>query len=617
MKKTIALAVITLVFFSTWLNSVPIHATSNKAPNYFRKHLIGSSSTIWVPDNYTTIQVAVDNANEGDTIFVRAGTYYEHVNIDKALSLVGENNRNTIIDGNYSGTSVQVTTNNVTLKNFAIRNSEIGIWLWSSHNVTLTDNIAANNSFGFFLSYSSDNVVSRNNVSHGSRYGIYFSYCSNNALTDNNIFSNNENGIHLWRSDYNVFDGNFVFDNDNGIYLSKADHNTFAGNVISNNGDGSSLDECRYNTFTDNTFSSNKGNGLVLYHSSANIVSDNRFLNNSHGIYVGDSDNNILLDNDASNNNHGIRLDYSVNNILVGNTLTNNSYGIFLDSSNLNKIFHNDLIDNTHHVYDDSWNFPFALPSTNIWDEGYPSGGNYWSDYDDADADWDGIGDTPYVIDENNQDNYPLMAEFLQLSVLVEAKVCVVDIVCNSRISDFQLHSDLNDGTNAVSFKVNGADFCRISIPKSLIEPPFAVRVDGSPPSYSKKVYANGTHTWLYFAYDPTEHEIMILHTSSSQQITVYQLTILGLMVISVVLFSISVNYYRLFNKKKRAMEAYEREVGSFPVSHEERARMRFIKDVIEREEKLEKFKKKYGIKIQPANTLEDLMEKLGVKKES
>jgi hypothetical protein len=55
----------------------------------------------------------------------------------------------------------------------------------------------------------------------------------------------------------------------------------------------------------------------------------------------------------------------------------------------------------------DSWGYD------NTWDDGYPSGGNYWSDYNGYDSDHDGIGDTPYFIDENNTDHYPLMVQYV------------------------------------------------------------------------------------------------------------------------------------------------------------------------------------------------------------
>ncbi|MCZ2809141.1 MAG: pectinesterase family protein, partial [Candidatus Bathyarchaeota archaeon] len=99
MNKKIVLSVLFSVLFSTWFNSALINASSNKTPPSYSKSVVASSSTILVPDNYATIQEAINNANEGDTIFVRAGTYYEHVVVDKALSLVGENKHNTIIDG--------------------------------------------------------------------------------------------------------------------------------------------------------------------------------------------------------------------------------------------------------------------------------------------------------------------------------------------------------------------------------------------------------------------------------------------------------------------------------------------------------------------------------------
>jgi len=91
-------------------------------------------------------------------------------------------------------------------------------------------------------------------------------------------------------------------------------------------------------------------------------------------------------------------------NTVSGNNIANNGYGIFLWSSN-HKIHHNNFIYNTNQA---------GSFESNTWDDGYPSGGNYWSDYEErypnaTEIDDSGIWDTPYVIDENNQDNYPLM----------------------------------------------------------------------------------------------------------------------------------------------------------------------------------------------------------------
>jgi len=586
MKKTLLLTVIVFGFFSTWLIPSLILARPDKISNDYIKFVEASSSTIWVPDSYTTIQEAIDKANEGDTIFVRATTYYEHVIVDKALSLVGENKDDTIIDGEGTGTVVEIRANNVTLRNFTIQNADVGIWLWYSHGSNLTGNIVSNNrQYGiFFGGYSDGNIISDNTISHNSQYGVYFSSSTNSIFTNNTI-SNNDNGIYIWSSSNNIFAGNnFSENNDNGIYIWSSSNNIFAGNNFSEN-----------------------INGIHLFHSSENVVSGNIVLNNNYGIYVGDSDKNVILNSKASNNQRGIYLHFSRENILNNNTLDSNLYGILLDSSSNNEILHNNFINNVASSR--------SINSVSSWDNGVE--GNYWSDYQGSDANRDGIGNTPYNIEENNEDNYPLMAMHLQFSVLMENKTYLIDAVSDSTISDFQFHSNMGDRTKAVSFNVNGEGFCRISIPHSLVSPPFTVKVDDSPPLYFKKVYANRTHTWIYFTYDPSEHEVTIMQTFPSEQLLLFQWATLGLTIIAVVLFSITVNYYRLFIKQKKVIEAYESEVGSFPVSHEERARIRFVKDVIEREKKLEKFKKKYGVKFQPASTLEDLTEKLGVKKES
>jgi hypothetical protein len=82
-----------------------------------------------------------------------------------------------------------------------------------------------------------------------------------------------------------------------------------------------------------------------------------------------------------------------------------------LDGENTNTIHHNNFVKNTVQIYVKS-------SYGNIWDNGYPSGGNYWSDYNGSDcrngadqnlAGCDGFGDTPKVIDGNNRDNYPIV----------------------------------------------------------------------------------------------------------------------------------------------------------------------------------------------------------------
>ena len=117
---------------------------------------------------------------------------------------------------------------------------------------------------------------------------------------------------------------------------------------------------------------------------------------------------------------YGIWLNYSSSNIIFGNNITNNGDGIVLSSSSSNVIYHCNFTDNGQQV--------FSLSSMNAWDNGYPSGGNYWSDYVGVDLcsgpqqnepGSDGIGDAPYVIDANNTDNYPLMNPYSSNSLCV------------------------------------------------------------------------------------------------------------------------------------------------------------------------------------------------------
>jgi parallel beta-helix repeat protein len=122
---------------------------------------------------------------------------------------------------------------------------------------------------------------------------------------------------------------------------------------------------------------------------------------------------NTIAGNNVSNNGLSILIsDHSDNNTILENYVSNNDYGILLFSSNNTKVYHNNFIDNTQQVL-------LSQSFNTAWDDGYPSGGNYWSDHVEVDLysgehqdqlGGDGIVDIPYVIDGSNRDNYPLMS---------------------------------------------------------------------------------------------------------------------------------------------------------------------------------------------------------------
>jgi len=123
------------------------------------------------------------------------------------------------------------------------------------------------------------------------------------------------------------------------------------------------------------------------------------------GVIVNSSSGCTLICNTLTSSSYGILLGHSSSTNIVSNIIKNNDCGIWIYSDN-NNIYHNNFINNVNQVN--------SFASANIWDNGYPSGGNYWSDYEETypdaeEIDNSGIWNIPYWIDENNQDNYPLM----------------------------------------------------------------------------------------------------------------------------------------------------------------------------------------------------------------
>jgi len=192
----------------------------------------------------------------------------------------------------------------------------------------------------------------------------------------------------------------------------------------------------------------------------------------------------------------------------VENNLANNKLlGIELASSPGNAIYYNNFINNSKHVVSDK--------QPNTWDYGFPSGGNYWSEsigvdmftgLDQNETGSDGIQDIMHFIDENNRDNYPLAGMFHDFNA--DSGYCVRTI-SNSSVSAFQFN-----GT-AITFNICGENgtigFCRVCIPTTLMNGTYRVFVNGIELSHIFLTFSNSTCSYLYFNYDHSTKEVVII----------------------------------------------------------------------------------------------------------
>lgn len=154
------------------------------------------------------------------------------------------------------------------------------------------------------------------------------------------------------------------------------------------------------NSFTDIGHKTDTGNAIwITFGASDTTISGNNITGNRVGIFVYMSGGTIISENCIASNGQGIWISGTSNHI-IRNNITNNNLGVSVDFDN-NIIHHNNFVNNTVHAAVN------AESPVNIWDDGVT--GNYWSSYNGTDNYGDGIGDTPYIINEKNQDNCPLV----------------------------------------------------------------------------------------------------------------------------------------------------------------------------------------------------------------
>lgn len=565
---------------------------------------------------YATIQEAInaDATLNGHTIHVDAGIYYESVVVNKSVSLIGENKLNTIIDGRASGNVIRITTNRVNITGFTIQNSMpgfSGIYIYHSNGDNVSQNIVTNDHNGIYLYGSNSSSIVDNDV-FGNQYGIHLYGSDNNNVSGNNAY-NNMNGIHLDISGNNALVDNRVWSNTgNGIYLYGSANNDVSGNnVFSNSGRGIRLHYSSGNTLLGNIVSSN-GYGIYLYGSAGNILSSNNAsFNNESGVLLKGSTGNSITSSLLSSNIFGIWLIDSNGNAVSGNNVSSNDqYGVRLWNSSGNVFFHNGFIENLVKNVEQ----PSNTSILNLWDDG--AEGNYWGDYDFNVTNVNGIGEKPYVVDAYalgvyGQDSFPLMGQFFQFNAVVESRYYVVDVVSNSTVMGFRYDRGPDNRTNMMSFRVsgtNGTGFCLICIPQFLIASPYTVTIDQASPLSYDVVRTNGTHTWVYFSYFQSEHELVI-EPVIPPEVPIWSLWwfwgIFWLALIGAVLAWFSVKYRRKVVEQTKLL----REYSPFVI-----AEALFKADIERRGLKIREFEKKYGVKIQPRSTLEDVIRSLETK---
>ena len=269
-KKCLAIGIIILFF------GMCIIPTSAK--NIEKSQSISIGNWLYVggsgPGNYTKIQDAVDNASDGDTVFVfdDSSPYVENIVVNTSLSLIGEKKETTIINGSINGSNpymnlsfgIIVLKENVLVKGFTIQGCNLSGILLESKNNTIMENIFSDDEYG--VATGSGNTISSNLFIHNNG-GIYIGNGSNNIF--GNEISHNWVGVGVVLSKNDNISNNVISENGFGVYISGSYNTMLYRNNISYNNEGvytwlTSADRILQNNFIGNNKSANSIQNILM-----------------------------------------------------------------------------------------------------------------------------------------------------------------------------------------------------------------------------------------------------------------------------------------------------------------------------------------------------------------
>lgn len=294
--------------------------------------------------DFTTIQSAIDDADDGDTIEVFAGIYNENLIVNKTVTLIGNGSQNTSIVGDGTGDVVSITANGVYMEAFRVSgsggNPHAAVNVTSDSN-TLTE-ISGSDSYwnGIMLYYSDGNTLINNTLTNTWSHNIYLKFSDQNTITNNNAStSQNGVGVYLYESHNNTLSGNEFWKNHyDGIWIERSHDNQMTKNRADENGEyGIGLDRSHRNSISWNNLTASGDHNLYLENSNFNILAYNNasLSEDGSGISLHGSDNNSITANDCWANAYtGIWMQGSDGDLIdENNAIENRNSGIGIDSS--------------------------------------------------------------------------------------------------------------------------------------------------------------------------------------------------------------------------------------------------------------------------------------------
>lgn len=317
MRKTLALLVVALLVASSTVSLLPVKAQAR---------------TIVVPDDYSTISMAIARASDGDSIFVKSGTYKERLVIDKALSLRGEGTGATVINGDNEGTVVVVSHDNVEFTGFSViydetPNTPKSLWMWSTRLIGI-----------HLLSVKNSNIYGNKITDCGA--GIWLYNAHDNRIADNSI-SSCDYGLRVEGSTGNRITENSLTGNWGGLWLLSSTNNKLTANTLSNNVRNFGVAGSEISDYINDVDTTNTVNSKPIYYWIGKT--DQTVPLDAGCVILANCKNIIVQDLSLSNVKDAVLLAHCYKTAVKNNDITDCDAGITLFNSTLDIIERNDI----------------------------------------------------------------------------------------------------------------------------------------------------------------------------------------------------------------------------------------------------------------------------------